>query len=128
MKIRVKHLFLIALLSCVSTFVEGQNLKHPSIWVSSGDKAKILDNISKYSWAGSFKKQMEARVDREKNIHKKNPESLLSQMPALGDKKSRGAHNEILTCGTESAIRYYLTEDEDYAQLSADILSYYTAA
>jgi hypothetical protein len=124
----MKHLFLIALLGCVFTFVQGQNLKHPSIWVSSGDKAKILDNISKYTWAGSFKKQMEARVDQKKNIHKKNPESLLSQMPALGDKKSRGAHNEILTLGTESAILFYLTDDEDYAQLSADILSYYTAA
>jgi hypothetical protein len=30
--------------------------------------------------------------------------------------------------GTESAILFYLTDDEDYAQFSADILSYYTAA
>lgn len=124
----MKHLILFILLGYMSNLLSGQSLKHPSIWVSHDDKAKILDNIAKFNWASDFKKQMESRVEEKKDLHKNDPGALLSKMPVFGDKKSRGAHNEVLTLGAESAILYYLTDNEDYAQLSADILSYYTEA
>lgn len=116
--------FLIVFFCCIFT-IFGQSVQHPSIWVSSGDKAKIVNNISNYPWAGSFKSKLEARVDPKKDLHKTDPGSLLNSIPKLGS-KDRNGHNGMLTLGAESAILYYLTENEDYAQLSADLLSHYT--
>jgi len=105
--------------------IHAQSLTHTTICVSAGDKAKILDNISKYSWASSLKSQLGAWVDSKKNSHKSDPFSLLNDIPQLGG-KDRNGHNAMLTLGAESAILYYLSGNTDYVQLSADMLSHYT--
>ncbi len=125
MKIINKISILLLLIVGCSSFIVGQSLKHPTIWVSNADKAKILDNISKYKWASDFKSQLETRVNSKMIQHQTNPEILLNSIPKLGG-KDRNGHNNMLTLGNESAILYYLTGKEEYAQLSADMLSYYT--
>lgn len=98
--------------------------RHPTIWVNKNDKPRILENISKYTWASSLFSQLKSNVDSKKNLHKSNPSTLLNTIPARGG--SRSTHTDIITLGVEAGLLYYLTDNEDYAQLAADILSDYT--
>lgn len=105
-------------------FINGQSLKHPHIWVSDSDKAKILDNIDKYEWAKSMFVQLKERNEGKKTSHKSNPSNLVSTIPSIpGD---RNEHREHLNIAVECGIMYYLTGDEEYAQVAADILHHYS--
>ena len=107
---------------------KGQSLAHPCIWVNSAEKNEILNKINTVPWAGNLNTQLHSRVDATKNSHKSNPATLMNSMPIIGNSSTREAHNVKVTLAVESATLYYLTGNEDYAQLSADILSYYTEA
>ncbi len=124
-----------AVRTCIVTFLiafgcttlmakQASESRHPTIWVNNDDKARILDNISKYTWASSLFNTLKANVDAKKNTHKTNPSTLLSTIPTRG--ATTKTHVALLTLGVEAGILYYLTDDEDYAQLAADILSDYT--
>ena len=104
---------------------QSQSLAHPCIWASAAEKSQITTNIVSYSWASSIYTQLKSRVDSKKDAHKLNPETILSAIPALYGTDRMG-HTEILNTAAESAILYYLTDNTDYAQLAADILSNYT--
>jgi hypothetical protein len=106
------------------TYLTSQSLTHPHIWVSNVDKPKILDNINKYQWAGNMFNQLKTRQDGLKNSHKLNPRTLVSSIPAIPT-GNREIHREILNDGVECGILYYLTGNEDYAQVAADILNRY---
>ena len=105
-----------------------QSLSHPCIWANSAEKEEILNKIGRVWWAESLNNQLHNRVDASKISHKNNRAGFLSSMPAIGNSSTRSAHNDKVTLAVESATLYFLTGDEDYAQLSADILSYYTEA
>ena len=104
---------------------QSQSLVHPCIWASAAEKAQITSNMVSYTWASSFYVQLKSRVDPRKDSHKLNPETILSAIPALTG-TDRTGHTDILNTAAESAILYYLTDNADYAQLAADILSNYT--
>ena len=100
-----------------------QSLVHPHIWVTNSDRQKILDNIANHTWASSMFNQLVTRQSSLKSSHSANPSSILNQIPTIpGD---RGQHRSRLNAAAESAFLYYLTEDEGYAQVSADILHQY---
>ncbi|WP_299012512.1 T9SS type A sorting domain-containing protein [uncultured Polaribacter sp.] len=99
------------------------SLTHPHIWVSSSDKQEILNNISNFSWANSLFTQLQTRNSAIANNHGNNPSSEISAIPAIPG--NRTTHRTKLNIGAESAILYYLTEDEKYAQLASDILNEY---
>ena len=100
-----------------------QSLVHPHIWVSDADKQEILDNIAQYTWASSMFNQLVSRLASIKGIHASNPGFILNLIPEIpGD---RTTHRGRLNTAAESAILYYLTGDEEYAQLSSDILYHY---
>lgn len=105
--------------------VNGQSLSHPCIWVNTSEKDVIPTKISSFPWAANLNTQLYTRVDATKNSHKNNPATIINTMPAIGNSSTRDAHNQKVTMTVESATLYYLTGNEDYAQLSADILSYY---
>ena len=105
-----------------------QSLSHPCIWVTSDEKAAIQNKIESYEWAKSLETQLHTRVDASKNTHKADESEFLSTMPAIGVSGTKDAHIANTSLAKESAVLYYLTGNEDYAQLSADILSYYTEA
>jgi hypothetical protein len=105
-----------------------QSLSHPCIWVNPSEKDEILNKINNVPWATNLNTQLHTRVDATKASHKTNPAALINAMPEIGNSSTRDAHNSKVTMAVESATLYYLTGDEDYAQLSADILSYYTEA
>lgn len=116
-------------------YVFGQSLKHPVIWVTEEDKPKILENIAKYEWAKSIKKQLEERVEPFLKTHASNPQAIISLVPAFAthDKQNpekqagpvAAGHNKVLTLASDAAMLYYLTDNEQYAQFSADILGAY---
>lgn len=108
---------------CVNLNTSAQSLPHPIIWASEADKARILDNISEYSWAATLKNDLKSRVDSKKNSHKSNPAMLLNSIGAIPG--PRNGHCNMLDIAVESGILYYLYGDSDYAQLSADIVNYY---
>ena len=115
---------LIGLLCSLSSLLHAQSLDHPIIWITQKEKATVLGNISNYDWAKSLNSQLHSHVDARKKDHVSNPGKLLNTIPALG--RDRNKHNEILILATESGMLYFLTGDETYAQMSADILSAYT--
>ena len=100
-----------------------QSLVHPHIWVSNADKQEILDNIANYSWANRMFTQLQNRQQNLKDTHVSNPESILNQIPAIpGDRTN---HRERLNAAAESSFLYYLTGDEEYAQVASDVLHHY---
>lgn len=103
--------------------ITGQSLTHPHIWVDNSDKQRILDNIDQYEWAGSMYDQLIAHQQNRKNTHAANPLPLLDELPPIpGDRTDlRTSLNNAVEC----AILYWLTDDEGYAQVSADILNHY---
>jgi hypothetical protein len=123
-----KLITLISVVICVFLNASAQSLPHPVIWVSESEKAEILEKINTVSWAASLNTQLHSRVDATKSSHKSNPATLMNTMPVIGNSSARDDNNTKVTLAVESATLYYLTGNEDYAQLSADILSYYTEA
>ncbi|WP_066630690.1 InlB B-repeat-containing protein [Labilibacter marinus] len=98
-------------------------LTHPHIWVNTSDKQKILENIANHDWATSMHAQLISRQADSKDSHGTSPQNILSDIPLIpGD---RTEHREVLNKAAECAILYYLTEDEDYAQIAGDILYHY---
>ena len=100
-----------------------QSLVHPHIWVSDSDKQIILDNIAQYDWASSMFDQLVSRQAALKSIHPSNPSFIISRIPEIPG--HRNVHRGRLNTAAESSFLYYLTGDEQYAQLSADILYQY---
>lgn len=101
-----------------------QSLTHPHIWIKADQKSELLNKISTYQWATDLFNQYKSRVDPKVASHKSNPATLLNTIPGFpGDQKT---HREILTVGYEAALLYWLTDNSDYGQLAADILSHYT--
>lgn len=100
-----------------------KSLVHPHIWVSPSDRQDILDNIAKHSWASSLKDQLVERHASRFINHTGNPSNEIAAIPAIpGD---RTTHRDRLNIGAECAILYFITEDERYAQIAADILHQY---
>ncbi|WP_298767172.1 T9SS type A sorting domain-containing protein [uncultured Polaribacter sp.] len=100
-----------------------QSLTHPHIWVSPSDKQDILDNIANHSWASSLFSQLQNGNSTIANNHRNNPSSEISGIPAIPG--NRTIHRNKLNIGAESAMLYYLTDDEKYAQIASDILHQY---
>lgn len=120
----MKKYILFTVLVTFNLMVKAQTLTHPHIWVKDSEKQVILDKIAQNTWATNLFNQYKSRVDASKNSHKLNPATILNTIPAFpGDKNT---HINILTLGFESSLLYWLTGDEDYAQLAADILYNYT--
>ncbi len=130
----VKYIFSISLVLSMC-FAQAQSLNHPVIMTTKSEKEKILKNIDKYEWAKSLVEQLHSQVDSTVLSHSKNPELLLSSIPKFAssdhqnNEKKAGpiaaAHNKILRLAANSGMLYYLTANENYAQLSADILNAY---
>nr|WP_294897602.1 T9SS type A sorting domain-containing protein [uncultured Pedobacter sp.] len=116
-------ILLLALLLPVKT-LWAQSQTHPSIWVNDSDKAVILDNIAKYSWAKELNDQLHTRNDSIVALHKISPQTYMNSRTGFpGDRYN---HLNALTRAAECAMLYYLTGNTDYAQFAADVFQYYT--
>ena len=104
--------------------VFAQSLEHPIIWVTESERKEMLKKIDNYDWAESVVDQLHDRVDKKNETHKTSPNLILSTIPSLGDNMKK--HNAVLTLAAEAGMLYYLTKEDSYAQLSADIIAYYS--
>ena len=101
-----------------------QNLDHPRIWVKDSDKQTIVEKINNVSWAQKLFGQYKSRVASLKGSHGANPQTLVNSLSTLPGNRTK--HRNDLTMGFDAALLYWLTGDDDYGQIAADILHYYT--
>lgn len=127
---------LIGLLLLVFTGpLTAQSLQHPIIYTTADERPQLLRTINTYDWAQSMVSQLHGRIDSIAEVHKKHPQAFLKTLPAFsfdhgGHSEQEAtflasAHNAILMIASESGMLYYLTKNDAYAQLSADILTAY---
>jgi hypothetical protein len=107
-----------------SNLTFAQSEKHPIIWITEEEREQVIANTEKYDWAKSILGQLHEHVDALMISHKSNPEEILKSIPAFGGNLNE--HNRILTLAAEAGMLYYLSKNENYAQLSADIIAAYT--
>ncbi|MFD0796578.1 hypothetical protein ACFQZJ_03835 [Maribacter chungangensis] len=127
---------LIALLLLTLTEpVVAQSLPHPIIVATADERPQLLQTIATYDWARSMVAELHGRIDSIADVHKKRPQALLTTLPPFSFDHGgyseqeaaflANAHNRILMTASESGMLYYLTKNDKYAQLSADILTAY---
>lgn len=136
------------LLLCVITLIIftscniEEKREHPFIWATQKEKPVILDKISKNEWAKVFfetlrerslKSIKEYNTDKFAYLNKFafNWENVNNEgypsfhyMPLKDKKKSSEAQDffvKNMQIITDCAVLYYLTDDEQYAQVSLDI-------
>ena len=127
--------FIVSFCCLLTVKLKAQSLKHPIIWVTNDERPQILENIKKYDWAKSIVSQLHERVDSKLKAHLSNPDVILNSIPAFAktdrensEKKAgpiAAGHNKVLALASESAMLYYITNEDKYAQFTADILAFY---
>ncbi|HKK80791.1 MAG TPA: hypothetical protein VJ909_01000, partial [Prolixibacteraceae bacterium] len=115
--------------------LSGQSLPHPVIFTTEEEREEVLEKIEQYDWAKSIVDQLHRRVDDQLARHQTNPEAVLNTIPAFAENDHQyndpsgmepaKKHNRVLSLASDAGILYYLTEDERYARLAADILGVY---
>ncbi|MFY0606458.1 MAG: T9SS type A sorting domain-containing protein [Cyclobacteriaceae bacterium] len=118
-----KGLFLLSFWLLAACKLFGQSIEHPHIWVDASERQQILNNIEQFDWAKSQFEQYVQRQTSLKQSHKSNPTTFLSNLDGIPGERTN--HREDLNAAAEQAVLYYLTDDEDYAQLAADVLHHY---
>ncbi len=114
-------------------FAFAQSIQHPIIFATSDDRARIIELIDTYPWAGNLKKELQEIVDPKLNAHQTNPNLILNSIPQIAEDDNIEelnvttvhAHAAIMQQASFAALLYYISEDEAYAQFAADILWYY---
>lgn len=130
----------ICLLVCVlvNTFSAiAQSLQHPVIWTTPAEKPAILAKVENFDWANSIIVKAKSAVESKVNTHISNPDAILNTIPALAAddnlsepeaSSANAGHAKVLNYASYSAMVYYVTGEEKYAQFAADILWYYIEA
>ena len=124
MKKTIFKLLIIVLYMLFTQNTMAQSLSHPRIWVKDADKQIILNKIEQVSWAKNLYNQYVSGVSSLKSSHGSSPQTLINTM--TGFPGSRTTHTNMLTTAYDAALLYWLTGDDDYGQIAADILHYYT--
>jgi hypothetical protein len=129
----MKKIFLCLYLLC-SVVLSAQTLEHPTIWVKASERAAILDKIDKYFWAKSIVTQLQNNVDSKMATHQTNPSAVFAGLSDLAENDAlsesaasakNAEHSRMLQSASFSGMLYFITEDERYAQFTADILAHY---
>jgi hypothetical protein len=119
-----------------------QTVERPMIWVKPSDKKAILEKIEQQAWAKTYFETFKKRVETDIKSHQADPKAYLSKMPLdwsvkngnvppmLTFKADGGPNSEkrqalmhYLQTGIDCGILYFLTDENQYAQIGADILN-----
>ncbi len=99
-------------------------MKRPIILADDADKARIQEVIAEREWAAGRLEDMKQNMAPHLERHKSSPLDYLTktvpEIPA-----GVHAHGRPLNLALESSVLYFMTDNEDYAQLAADILNVY---
>ncbi|CDF79911.1 conserved hypothetical protein [Formosa agariphila KMM 3901] len=129
----VRRISVVLMMLFGTNFCWSQSMQHPVIWVTQDEKQDILNLIEKYDWAKKMEHDLHAVVDKKVEAHQKKPSVILSHIPEIPADNSLtefeavtvGDHAAVLTDASYAAMLYFLTDDEKYAQFSADVLWHY---
>lgn len=112
-----------------------QSLEHPIIFTTADERPQLLTTIASYDWAKAMVSQLHLQIDTIVTEHQKNPEAFIKAIPPFSfdhggysEKEASflaTAHNKVLMTASQAGMLYYLTQDQAYAQLAADILTVY---
>jgi hypothetical protein len=98
-------------------------LEHPFILANAAEKIRLQELIDNYGWAAGRLEDMEQNMATHLQRHKASPSNYLKEVP--GFPGIVNAHGKVLNLALEAGVLYFMTENEDYAQLAADILNVY---
>ena len=114
--------------------LSAQSLEHPIIWTTPAEKSEVLLKIENHAWASTIITKLKTAVDSKVNTHLTDPSAILNTIPDLAEddnlsesqaSSANSAHTKILRNASYAATLYHVTEEEKYAQFSADILWFY---
>ena len=122
MKRTVAITLALTLLQFASHDAGGAELGRPFILVEQKERAAILEKIDKYEEMREAYTALKTSVEKRAASHQQNPSSTLDAIPKFGNSRK---HESIVDIGVDAGGMYFLTGDEIYAQLAADILNVY---
>lgn len=130
--------------SCLWPYEAKAELARPTIWVSAQDRAEILEKVEQGPWARAELEAMEARVAEAVAAHRADPAAFLEGLPFEANPEDPDAHplfkriignmaslplaqrdrtlQRHLAIGVDCGVLYFLTGDERYIRVTADIL------
>lgn len=118
----------------LNTFGFSQSLEHPILFIKEGERAELLAKINNNSWARSIVSQFRNEVDTRLATHQTNPSAIFYGLSDLAANDANAEsvasaktaeHSTMLKRASFSGMLYFITQDERYAQFTADILAYY---
>lgn len=99
-------------------------LDRPCIWAGAEDKARLRKVIAESGWAAGRLDDMKQNMAPHLERHKASPPDFLKKtVPEIPAEVN--AHGKPLNLALEAGVLYFMTENDDYAQLAADILNVY---
>lgn len=108
---------------CLASHVAcGAEPVRPFIMVEQKEKAAILGRIEKFGEMREGYEAFKTAVNKQVASHKQDPAATLDAIPKFGNNRK---HDSILDGAVDAGGMYFLTGDEAYAQLAADILNVY---
>jgi hypothetical protein len=129
-----KNIILVLLLLLTTIKGFSQSLEHPIICITEAERTELSAKISNSTWAQSIVSTLRNEVDSRVTTHQTNPTSIFTGLSdlAANDGNSESAastknaeHSTMLKRASFSGMLYFITEDERYAQFTADILEHY---
>lgn len=121
---RLLCLSIFATLLCLAKTESAFAMKRPFIWANETDKARLLEVIEKHGWAAARLDDMKQNMAPHLQRHMASQFEYLKEMvPAIP--ADVNAHGKPLNLALEAGVLYFMTENEDYAQIAADILNVY---
>jgi hypothetical protein len=112
-------------------------VERPFIWVRNSDKPAILEKIANRPWAADVYDALVARAFTHVSSHQSDRRGYLSGLPvedwsaatpkmktipAYDESSVRWALRDKLDEALDCAVLYYLTGDDNYASLAADVM------
>lgn len=121
---RLSALAILFVLLTLATAQGAFALERPCIWSNAKDKARLQKVITERKWAAGRLDDMKQNMAPHLERHKASPMDYLKktvpEIPA-----GVGAHGKPLNLAMEAGVLYFMTDNEAYAQLAADILNVY---
>jgi hypothetical protein len=132
---KIKKNILLALLLLLVT-IKGisQSLEHPIICITKAERTELLSKINNNAWAQTIVSKLQNEVDFRVTTHQSNPSAIfvgLSDLagndanPESASSAKNAEHSNMLKRASFSGMLYFITEEEKYAQFTADILAHY---
>ena len=121
-RISINAIAALTLLMFASHAAGGAELSRPAILVDQKERAAILEKINKYDEMRTAYNDLKALVDKQVATHEQNPSVTLDAIPKFGNSRK---HTSILDDSVDAGGMFFLTGDEAYARLAADILNVY---